>query len=89
MPTQHTVEIRQFRYDPQSISIHVGDSVKWINRDSVNHTATRAANPAFDTGPIAKDASSAEIIFDQTSDSNGFEYICTPHPVMKGRVVVS
>jgi plastocyanin len=89
MPTQHTVEIRQFKYDPQTISIRIGDSVKWINRDSIAHTATRADIPAFDTGPIAKDASSAEFSFDQSSGSNGFEYICTPHPVMKGRVVVS
>lgn len=82
-----TVEISDFAYDPEIVEIHAGDTVKWVNKDDDAHTATRTANPAFDTGLLRKNESGT-ITFPSVSPRNGWEYFCGPHPSMRGRVVV-
>ena len=40
-PSQrHVVEIRDFGFHPQRIFVFPGDTIVWINRDIVPHTAT-------------------------------------------------
>ena len=40
-PSQrHVVEIRDFGFYPQRIIVSTGDTIVWINRDIVPHTAT-------------------------------------------------
>ena len=31
-------------YNPSNLTINVGDTVRWVNRDSVTHTVTHAAD---------------------------------------------
>ncbi|CAN7700048.1 plastocyanin/azurin family copper-binding protein [Mesorhizobium sp. LjRoot246] len=82
------VEITDFEYVPESVAIEVGDTVKWINRDDVQHNAHRTSAPTFDTGLLAKNQEK-EIAFSQASDAKGFEYSCSPHSFMTGHVVVA
>ena len=84
----HTIQITDFAYDPNLLTISVGDSVQWTNRDSFGHTATRTDPPPFDTGLIAQDTTSAPITFNSKSPTEGLEYYCKPHPHMRGRIVV-
>jgi plastocyanin len=65
-------------------SIPVGQTVVWTNTGDQQHTAT-ATNGAFDTGWVAPQ-SSAPLVFDTPGL---FQYLCTPHPWMKGAVFVS
>jgi plastocyanin len=89
MSATHVVEIKEYEFHPKNIAIEVGDTVKWINRDSAPHTATRNQAPTFDTGPLSKNQESSEILFPTASDSAGFGYVCTPHAsFMTGTVVV-
>jgi plastocyanin len=86
-----TVEVHMkpgFKYEPESVEIQVGDTVKWVNDDEDPHTATRT-DPVerFDTSLLAK-GKFASHTFTTVSDGMGFEYFCVPHPFMKGRVVV-
>jgi LPXTG-motif cell wall-anchored protein len=79
-----TVTIEDFAFSPKSITIDVGDTVTWRNNDDVAHSAT-AEDGSFDTGTFGKGASRSE-----TFDTAGtFQYICTPHPFMKGTVKVN
>jgi amicyanin len=80
----HTVEIADFAYAPSTLTIAVGDTVTWTNADLVEHTATSTTG-AWDTGPIAQ-AASASITF---TEPGTYDYLCSPHPTMTGRVVVS
>lgn len=89
MSKTHVVEITEFAYKPDSLVIEVGDKVKWINRDSTRHTATRAQAPTFDTGLLSQNQESGEVEFTQASDANGFAYLCTPHPFMTAKVIVT
>ena len=78
---KNTVIIENYKFQPEEITIQSGETVTWINKDSVKHTAT---GDTFDSGLLAKDES-----FQQTFDKAGtYDYICTPHPYMKARVIV-
>jgi plastocyanin len=77
----NTVSIEDFQFDPPSITINKGDTVTWINHDSVSHTVT---GTGFDSGSLAKDAS-----FRYTfKDAGTYNYICSFHASMKGQVIV-
>src|SRR5262245_31825450 len=48
-PRAEKVEIVEFTYDPDPVTIEEGGKVIWINRDSAPHSAT-ADDGSFDTG---------------------------------------
>lgn len=52
-----TVVIDHFKYQPDTLEIHVGDTVEWKNVDIVPHTASAVNRKAFDSGSIAKGSS--------------------------------
>lgn len=81
--TVHRVIIENLVYEPAELTIQVGDTVEWINRDIVPHTATTEES-GWDTGNLNKGESGA-IIFDQ---AGSMDYICTYHPVMMGKIIV-
>ena len=47
----HEVTIRNFRFDPETVSVAAGDTVRWRNADLAPHTATSAAGE-WDSGSI-------------------------------------
>ena len=80
------VRIASFRFEPTVLTVTPGTVVKWTNEDSAPHTATmRDGNGSFDTGRL-DGGESGEITFDTVGT---FEYICTYHPGMEGRIVVA
>jgi amicyanin len=81
--TGHTVEISGFAYSPAELTIQVGDTVTWTNLDAVQHTAT-ATDGSWDTG-LFGEGESASITF---TAPGTYDYLCTPHPSMTGRIVV-
>jgi hypothetical protein len=70
-------------FGPKSITIHVGDTVTWINAGPTVHSAT-ASDHSFDTGVLKKGASGSHTF----PRAGTFAYICSIHPFMKGTVVV-
>jgi len=81
-PQVHTVLIEGMRFQPEGLSIAAGDTVVWINRDMVPHTATSSGH--FDSGELAPGKSWTHTV----RDSGEFSYLCTYHPLMKGIVRV-
>lgn len=71
------------------LTISVGDTVTWHNRDAVRHTATRTDPPPFDTGLIQSGTTSNPQQFLVATNNDGIGYFCRPHPFMQGVVVVS
>ena len=50
-PKVVTVEIRNFAFDPATVTVHPGDTVEWKNDDNAPHTATTNSSKAgFDSG---------------------------------------
>ena len=77
------VEIEDFAYDPDPVTIEEGGKVTWINRDSAPHTAT-AEDGSFDTGTL-EEGKLGSASFKQAGT---YEYVCTIHPEMQGTVEV-
>ena len=81
-PRRHVVEIRSFRFEPGRLAAAPGDTVVWINRDMVPHTAT-ADDRGWDSGELASGASWSRVV-----PAGGLgEYLCSYHPTMTGAVV--
>jgi len=81
-PVAATIEARGFRFRADTITIAVGDAVRWTNVDPLEHTIT--FDDGTDSGRLAKRASYVRR-FDRPGT---YTYHCTPHPYMKGVVVV-
>jgi amicyanin len=80
---EHAVQIVAFGFSPAELTIAVGDTVTWTNLDPVAHTATSTSG-AFDSGDLVLNDS-----FSFTFTAAGtYDYLCTPHPEMTGRIVV-
>jgi plastocyanin len=77
-PQVHTVLIEGMRYQPQGLTVAPGDTVVWINRDMVPHTATSASG-RFGSNEIAPGKSWTHTV----RGAGEFDYICTYHPLMK------
>jgi len=77
------VSIANFAFDPDTVTIQVGDTVTWTNNDGTAHTAT-AGDGSFNTGNIGPGGSDS-VTFDT---AGSFAYHCTIHPQMTGTVVV-
>jgi len=79
----HVVTIADMQFTPATLNVVPGDTVVWINRDLVPHTAT-AASGTFDSGKI--DAQNSWKFTIRTSGR--FSYACAYHPTMTGLVAV-
>jgi plastocyanin len=71
-------------FSPSPATVVVGQTVSWVNKDSVVHTATGDAG-GFDTGFIAPGATSAPITM---GAAGSFGYHCAVHPSMTGSLTV-
>jgi plastocyanin len=71
-------------YLPARIEVEVGATVIWTNRAPLEHTVT-ATDGSFDSGPIAPGAGWSHTF----REPGTFEFICIPHPFMRGVVIVT
>lgn len=75
--------MRSFAFTPAQIEVAAGTTVEWKNEDAMAHTVT-AADGSFDSGPVEPGAT-----WRRKFDTPGtYPFACTPHPFMKGTVVV-
>jgi plastocyanin len=81
-PGPADVEIHNFRYEPESLTISAGDSVTWVNEGSAPHTVNFSDGEG--SGTIRNSRG-----FTHTFDEPGeYEYWCNNHPGMEGTITV-
>jgi len=78
-----TVDITSSGFEPATVTVNVGDTVKWTNSDGTTHTAT-ADDGSFDTGSMGAGAA-AQVVF---HSPGSFVYRCAFHPSLSGTVTV-
>jgi plastocyanin len=83
-PFDGTMYTYEYNFTPQVVQVPVGTTLTWKNDGAVIHTAT-AADGTWDTGDIAGGGGTAAVTFDTAGT---FNFNCTPHPWMLGRVIV-
>jgi len=72
-------------FDPNSLTINVGDTVTWSNNDGIAHTATSTSGPvSFDSGNIASGANWAFTF----TEAGTYDYVCEYHSSMTATITV-
>jgi plastocyanin len=78
---EHRVVIDGMKFTPQVVQVRKGDTIVWENRDMFVHNVTAAGIRSGDLQP----GKTWRWVVPATMS---FDYLCTLHPVMKGRVEV-
>ena len=77
------VKIDNFTFGPQTITVPVGSTVTWTNKDDIPHTSV-STDGVFKSKVMDTDEK-----FSYTFTKAGtYPYYCTIHPKMTGQVVV-
>ena len=80
-PQTYTVNIQNNAFNPSSLQIPAGSTVKWVNLDSVQH---EPKGNVFDSGPLNQNG-----VFEYTFNQAGtYNYACVIHPSMQGQIIV-
>lgn len=83
-PPAPAVEVRiaNFSFQPAEVQIKPGQAVRWTNQDSVQHTVTGSG---FDSGLLSNGQQYQKVF----NDVGSFDYHCSVHPQMLGKVIVA
>jgi plastocyanin len=82
-PAVHRIEMGRMRFGAVPAGIKAGDTILWVNRDVVRHTAT-ARDGSFDVD-LAAGASGRSV----APRAGTFAFYCRFHPGMRGTLTVA
>ncbi len=77
------VAIQNMAYNPTTLTVKAGTTVKWTNLDQTTHDATSETG-VFESGNLTN-GQSYSYTFNQTGT---YPYYCVSHPFMKATIVV-
>jgi plastocyanin len=81
---KNKIEIKDFAFNPPTITVKSGETITWINRDEEPHTIVSVEkqfkkSPALDTDQQ----------YTVTAGAPGtYSYFCSVHPKMTGTIIV-
>ena len=81
---KYHVNIDNFSFTPATLTVPVGARVTWTNKDDVPHTVV-STNKSFPHSPAMDTDQSFSYAF---AKAGTYEYYCSVHPKMVGKVVV-
>jgi plastocyanin len=81
--TTPTVHIKNFAFDPATLTVAAGTTVRFVNDDTEAHTVTARDGSFNSDGLDTNDSWSFR--FTKPGD---YAYFCQLHPYMKGTVIV-
>ena len=85
-PTTHDVDIKKFKFSPAEISISIGDTIRWVNKEKRQYHSVWFEQLGEKEPDYFFPGESYEKIFNKVGD---FPYRCGPHPKMIGMVHVA
>jgi plastocyanin len=77
-PRTYTVVIDKLKFGPLPAELHKGDSIVWVNKDFLRHSAT-AVNHSFDLDLPA--GAKGKMVL---KSSGTIPFLCRYHPGMRG-----
>ncbi|MEP7327109.1 MAG: cupredoxin family copper-binding protein [Gemmatimonadota bacterium] len=81
---QRVVTISGMAFDPAALEVERGDTVVWINRDIVPHTATDTLPNGWDTGTLTQGQTGRFV----PRRRGEVKYFCRFHPTMQGKLII-
>ncbi len=80
---EYRIKIDNFSFMPASMTVPAGTTITWVNHDDVPHnvvsTEKKFKSPVLDTD---------EQFSYKFTDPGAYEYFCSIHPKMTGKIVV-
>ncbi|MBP9869628.1 cupredoxin domain-containing protein [Patescibacteria group bacterium] len=85
-PTTKTVvvTVTNDKFSPQVIAVNAGDTIMWVNKDTLPHTAKSDGALIWDSGTIRPGGTFKRVF----AQPGSYAYSCGIHPHMKGTVIV-
>lgn len=86
---QSAVDIDDFRFKPETITVAAGTEVTWTNQDDTAHTVTAGSedDPKPDEFDLEVDAQ-GDTVSTTFDEPGSYPYFCELHPFMEGTVEV-
>lgn len=82
--TAKEVAIDNFTFGPADLSVPVGTTVTWVNRDDIPHSIV-----ANDKGFVSKALDTNDRYSFTFTKAGTYNYFCGLHPHMTGKVIVT
>lgn len=82
--SKNVVTIQNFAFSPQTITIKTGDSITWVNKDSVTHTVVSDSGNGISSQSLTNSMTYSHTFLERGT----YSYHCGPHPSMKAKVIV-
>lgn len=84
--TTNTVAIQNYMFSPMAITVKVGTTVTWTNKDDVHHTVTgKTASDGINSSQLAQNQSFSY----KFTKAGTYNYYCQDHPYMLATVTVT
>jgi plastocyanin len=82
--SENKIEIKDFAFNPQTITVKSGEKITWINRDEEPHTIVSVEKQFKKSSALDTDQE-----FAITAGAPGtYTYYCSVHPKMTGTIIV-
>ncbi len=79
-----TITIDNFSFSPQTITVKAGTEITWVNRDDVPHKIVSTDQKSFASPVLDTDGRFVHAF----AGAGTFEYFCSIHPMMTGKIIV-
>jgi plastocyanin len=80
-----TVAMKNIQFAPKAVTVKVGQTVRWVNQDSVAHNVTATSGATFRSPNFGGGGTYEH----KASGAGTIRYVCTIHPGMTGALTVS
>lgn len=82
---KNNIVIKNYAFEPASITIKTGNTITWINRDDDPHTVKSVPTDEMLKSPALDTNDKFSFTF---SKPGVYKYFCTLHPHMQGEIIV-
>ncbi|MGQ0568260.1 MAG: cupredoxin domain-containing protein [Armatimonadota bacterium] len=79
------IDIRDFAFEPRSLSVRAGTAVRWVNRDDASHSIAMDGGRPGSSGTLGMGGEHTFVF----REAGRFAYHCGIHPTMLGEVTVA
>lgn len=80
-----TIVIKNFMFQPMTLTVSPNATVTVTNDDTVTHTITATGSKPFDTGNVGPGKT---VTFTAPASAGSYSYICDIHQYMQGTLIV-
>ena len=81
---ENKIEIKDFAFNPQNITVKSGEKITWINRDEEPHTVVSVEKQFKKSTALDTDQEFTIV----AGPPGTYSYFCSVHPKMTGTIIV-